>query len=72
MFYLLNFYSYLNINSSIVYNSTSKNELNDLINFNNAEYVMAPKYELKQEAIDLIKNNHTIIYENSRYLFFKI
>ncbi len=72
MFFLIDFYSYLNINNTILYNDTTDTQLNQIIQINSADYLITPKYELTISALDLIANNYTIIYENSRYLFFKV
>ncbi|MFX0057565.1 MAG: hypothetical protein ACFE8J_04620 [Candidatus Heimdallarchaeota archaeon] len=72
IFYLITFYNFLNINQSFFYNNTSFLEIEDFLNVTNADFVITPKFEVEPSAIEAIKTNYKVLYENSRFLFFQI
>ncbi|MHA1293747.1 MAG: hypothetical protein ACTSQJ_13900, partial [Promethearchaeota archaeon] len=72
IFDIIKLFEYLKANDSIYYNNTSFVELSDYINYNNADYAITPKYEITYSALSKIKNNFEVIFENGRYIFYKI
>lgn len=72
IFWLLTIYEYIDANDSYTYDDTSYEELSENIDYNEADYVISPKYELKSAAVKEIKDEYSVVYENRRYIFYKV
>jgi len=69
---LLTINKYFTYNYSYVYNNTNFGNLTEAFNFNDADYAITPKYKLEDGTLSQIKGNYEILFENPRYIFYKI
>ena len=60
------------MNYSIHYNNTSFGDLSSNITQVEADFVISPIYELQSATITSIRSSYEVLYENNRYIFYKI
>lgn len=73
MFSLISIYRYLVINSSIFYTyGTNFTTISEMIILNEINYSITPKFNITVSALLQIRGNYSVLYENNKYIFFKI